>query len=105
MLYLGLYDEAGSKREGPLLIAPDEAASLLPSELRLAVGSGAAPSRRSGERGAGIRVEAKLAELQPSAEALAEIASESGETCSYASAALFASARRQAANASACRGG
>ena len=79
MLYFGLYDEAGRKREGPLLIAPDEAVSLLPSELRLAVGSGAILLAEAGGR-RGHPLEAKLAELQPSAEALAEIAFASGET-------------------------
>ena len=78
MLYLGLYDEAGRKREGPLLIAPDEAVSLLPSELRLAVGSGAILLAEAGGR-RGHSLEAKLVELQPSAETLAEIASASGE--------------------------
>ena len=78
MLYLGLYDEAGRKREGPLLIAPDEAVSLLPSELRLAVGSGAILLAEAGGR-RGHSLEAKLVELQPSAEALAEIAYASGE--------------------------
>jgi tRNA threonylcarbamoyladenosine biosynthesis protein TsaB len=79
MLYFGLYDETGRKLEGPLLIAPDEALSLLPSGLRLAVGSGAillAEARRRRDH----PLEAKLAELQPSAEALAEIACASGET-------------------------
>jgi tRNA A37 threonylcarbamoyladenosine modification protein TsaB len=79
MLYFGLYDEAGKKREGPLLIAPDEAISLLPSGLRLAVGSGAILLAEAGGR-RGHQLEAKLAELQPSAEALAEIAFASGET-------------------------
>jgi tRNA threonylcarbamoyl adenosine modification protein YeaZ len=79
MLYLGLYDEAGRKREGPLLIAPDEAINLLPSGLRLAVGSGAILLAEAGGR-RGHQLEAKLAELQPSAEALAEIAFASGET-------------------------
>jgi len=41
MLYLGIYDEAGTKLDGPLLIAPEEAVSRLPETLRLAVGSGA----------------------------------------------------------------
>ena len=34
MLYLGLYDEAARKIEGPWLIAPDEAADSLPPDLR-----------------------------------------------------------------------
>ena len=79
MLYFGLYDEAGKKREGPLLIAPDEAINLLPSGLRLAVGSGASLLAEAGGR-RGHPLEAKLAELQPSAAALAEIAFASGET-------------------------
>jgi tRNA threonylcarbamoyl adenosine modification protein YeaZ len=79
MLYFGLYDEAGRKREGPLLIAPDEAINLLPSGLRLAVGSGAILLAEAGAR-RGHPIEAKLVELQPSAEALAGIAFASGET-------------------------
>ncbi len=44
MLYFGLYDEAGRKLDGPLLIAPDDAATRLPeSASTLAVGSGAQP--------------------------------------------------------------
>ena len=34
MLYFGLYDEAARRLEGPLLIAPDDAANLLPARLR-----------------------------------------------------------------------
>lgn len=79
MLYFGLYDEAGNKLDGPLLIAPDEAINLLPSGLRVAVGSGAILLAEAGGR-RGHPLEAKLAELQPSAEALAEIAFASGET-------------------------
>jgi tRNA threonylcarbamoyl adenosine modification protein YeaZ len=79
MLYFGLYDEAGKRLEGPLLIAPDDAANLLPSELRVAVGSGGVLLAEAARRRGG-HVEAMLPELQPSAEALAEIALESGET-------------------------
>ncbi|MEX1061009.1 MAG: tRNA (adenosine(37)-N6)-threonylcarbamoyltransferase complex dimerization subunit type 1 TsaB [Methyloceanibacter sp.] len=79
MLYFGLYDEAGKKLDGPLLIAPDEAIGLLPSGLRVAAGSGARLLAEAGGR-RGHPIEAKLAELQPSAEALAEIAFASGET-------------------------
>jgi len=79
MLYFGLYDEAGKKRDGPLLIGPDEAINLLPSGLRVAAGSGAILLAEAGGR-RGHPLEAKLAELQPSAEALAEIAFASGET-------------------------
>src|SRR3990172_357770 len=64
MLYFGLYDEAGKKREGPLLIAPDEAISLLPSGLRLAVGSGAILLAEAGGR-RGHQLEAKLAPRSP----------------------------------------
>lgn len=79
MLYSGLYDEAGRKCEGPVLIAPDEVINLLPSGLRVAAGSGAILLAEAGGR-RGHPLEAKLAELQPSAEALAEIAFASGET-------------------------
>ena len=79
MLYLGVYDEAGRRRNGPLLIAPDDALQLLPPELAVAVGSGAALLAEAGAR-AGHGIEARLAKLQPSAAALAEIACESGET-------------------------
>ena len=40
MLYLGLYDRAGRKLDGPLLIAPDDAVGLLPKDLLTVVGSG-----------------------------------------------------------------
>jgi tRNA threonylcarbamoyladenosine biosynthesis protein TsaB len=78
MLYLGLYDEAGTRIDGPRLIAPNDAAGLLPEALHVVVGSGAqllaeAASAR------GRSLEAKLPTLQPSAAALAEIALESRE--------------------------
>ncbi len=76
MLYFGVYDEQGGKIEGPLLIAPVDAVALLPPELRLAVGSGAQLLADA----AGARLEPVLPTLQPSAEALAEIALERGET-------------------------
>jgi tRNA threonylcarbamoyladenosine biosynthesis protein TsaB len=79
MLYLGLYDTAGRRLVGPLLIAPEEAAALLPGDLHRAVGSGAALLAEAGAR-AGPPLEAKLSELQPSAAALAEIALEAGQT-------------------------
>jgi tRNA threonylcarbamoyladenosine biosynthesis protein TsaB len=79
MLYFGLYDEAGKRLEGPLLVAPDDAAILLPNKLRVAVGSGGARLAEAATR-RGAQVEATLPELQPSAQALAEIAYESGET-------------------------
>lgn len=76
MLYLGVYDARAGRIEGPLLIAPEDAVTLLPPELRLAVGSGAHLLADA----AGARLEPALPTLQPSAEALAEIALESGET-------------------------
>ncbi|MGA7456660.1 MAG: tRNA (adenosine(37)-N6)-threonylcarbamoyltransferase complex dimerization subunit type 1 TsaB [Methyloceanibacter sp.] len=79
MLYLGLYDEAARKLEGPLLIAPDEALHLLPPNPRVAVGSGAELLAAAGAQ-QGRLIEARLPELQPSAGALAEIAYASGET-------------------------
>ena len=79
MLYFGLYDAAGGKLAGPLLIAPDEAAGMLPPEFRHAVGSGASLLAGAAER-RGQAIEALLPELQPDATALAEIALASGET-------------------------
>jgi len=76
MVYFGVYDEQAGKIEGPLLIAPDDAVTLLPPELRLAVGNGAQLLADA----AGARLEPALPTLQPSAEALAEIALERGET-------------------------
>ncbi len=79
MLYLGLYDGAGQRLDGPLLIAPEDAVNLLPSGMRTAVGSGAA---RLAEAAAphGVAVEASLTDLEPSAASLAALAAESGET-------------------------
>jgi tRNA threonylcarbamoyladenosine biosynthesis protein TsaB len=79
MLYFGLYDAQGAKCEGPLLIAPEEAAATLPNDLRLAVGSGASLLAEAARR-RGQAIAAALPDLQPSAAALAEIALESGET-------------------------
>jgi len=79
MLYLGLYDETGARRDGPLLIAPDEAGHLLPADLGMAVGSGASLLADASAL-QGRRIETALPELQPSAAALAEIALEAGET-------------------------
>jgi tRNA threonylcarbamoyladenosine biosynthesis protein TsaB len=79
MLYLGLYNEEGRKLDGPLLLAPDDAATLLPSNLNSVVGSGAVLLAEARARRGRI-LKAELPELQPSAAALAEIALESGET-------------------------
>jgi len=79
MLYLGIYDEVGTKLDGPLLIAPEEAVSRLPKALRVAVGSGALLlAEVAAERGRDL--EAQLPALQPSAAALAQIALESRKT-------------------------
>jgi tRNA A37 threonylcarbamoyladenosine modification protein TsaB len=78
MLYLGLYDAAGRRLDGPLLISPDDAAHHLPATLGLAVGSGAS-LLADAAAAQGRAVEPALANLQPSAMALAEIALESGE--------------------------
>jgi tRNA threonylcarbamoyl adenosine modification protein YeaZ len=78
MLYLGLYDAAGRRLDGPLLISPDDAALHLPATLGLAVGGGA-HALADAAAAQGRAVEPALANLQPSAMALAEIALESGE--------------------------
>ena len=79
MLYFGLYDGDARQLEGPLLLSPGDAAQRLPATLRRAVGSGAA-SLAEAAAGRGLRIAASVAELQPSAAALAQIAYESGET-------------------------
>jgi tRNA threonylcarbamoyladenosine biosynthesis protein TsaB len=81
MLYLGLYDQAGARREGPLLISPDDAARLLPRDLKRAVGSGALLLAEA-SAAHGRRIDAALPELQPSAAQLAEIALKARETVS-----------------------
>jgi tRNA threonylcarbamoyl adenosine modification protein YeaZ len=78
MLYFGLYDASGARLEGPLLMAPDDAAAELPRDLRVAVGNGAPLVAEAAAR-RGRELEAHLPELQPSAAALAELALESGE--------------------------
>jgi tRNA threonylcarbamoyl adenosine modification protein YeaZ len=79
MLYFGLYDAAARRLAGPLLVAPEDAAHLLAGQTRTAVGSGAA---RLGETAAGgaVRIEAMLADLEPSASSLAALAAEAGDT-------------------------
>jgi tRNA threonylcarbamoyl adenosine modification protein YeaZ len=73
MIYLGIYDEAGERRDGPLLVSPDNAANLVPRDLCLAVGSGATLLAESCAQ-QGRRIETALPELQPSAASLAKIA-------------------------------
>jgi len=79
MLYFGLFDRSGRKLDGPLLVSPDDAASLLPDDLRLAVGSGATLLAAAAKKLA-RDVDIALPDLQPNAAALAELAHESGET-------------------------
>jgi tRNA threonylcarbamoyladenosine biosynthesis protein TsaB len=78
MLYLGLYDDAGGKLDGPLLVSPEDAVSLLP-DLHTAVGNGATLLAEAAAQ-RGRKVQTALPQLQPSAASLAEIALESGET-------------------------
>jgi tRNA threonylcarbamoyladenosine biosynthesis protein TsaB len=79
MLYLGLYDDAGRKLDGPLLVSPEDTLPLLPRALRTAVGSGASLLvDAAAQRGRALK--GALPEVQPSAVSLAEIALESGET-------------------------
>ena len=79
MLYLGLYDAAGMRIEGPALYTPEEAAGLLPQGLGLAIGNGAGLLAEAAER-QGRTLVTDLPALQPGALALAELASESTET-------------------------
>ena len=79
MLYFGLYDGFARKLEGPLLLAPDDAAETLPRTLRTAIGSGAALLVEAAGRRA-VLIEARLLDLEPSAIELAALAAESGAT-------------------------
>jgi tRNA A37 threonylcarbamoyladenosine modification protein TsaB len=79
MLYLGLYDGAARRLEGPLLIAPDDAVNVLPSGLQTAVGSGAERLAETASRH-GILVGSSLTDLEPGAASLATLAAESGGT-------------------------
>jgi len=79
MLYFGIYDEDARRRDGPLLIAPDDAVRLLPRELRVVVGNGG-PLLADAAAVQGRQLETALVSLQPGAAALAEIALQGGET-------------------------
>ena len=79
MLYLGLYNGAGQRLDGPLLIAPDDAANMLTSGIRTAVGSGATHLAEAAAP-LGVAVGTKLPDLEPQAACLAALAAESGET-------------------------
>jgi tRNA threonylcarbamoyladenosine biosynthesis protein TsaB len=78
-LYLGLYDAAGRKREGPLIVDAGEAVALLPRDLAIAVGNGA-EALAAAARDRGREVEARLVDLEPSAIALAHLAQGAGES-------------------------
>jgi tRNA threonylcarbamoyl adenosine modification protein YeaZ len=78
MLYFALFDADGERREGPLLVAPGDAATSLPRDVSYAVGSGALLLAAAAERHQ-RQIEVKLPELQPSAAALAEIVLASGK--------------------------
>jgi tRNA threonylcarbamoyl adenosine modification protein YeaZ len=78
MLYFGLYDGAARRLQGPLLLAPDDAAQRLAHSTRMAFGSGAALLAAAASR-RGIGIEAGLLDLQPSAAALAALAAGSAE--------------------------
>lgn len=78
MLYFCVYDGEGRKRVGPLLVSAKEAASMLPNDLVLALGSGGSHlAEAAGSTGRDM--EAKLPDLEPNASALAELAFEAGE--------------------------
>jgi tRNA threonylcarbamoyladenosine biosynthesis protein TsaB len=79
MLYLGLFDGEGRRLQGPVLIAPDAAVALLPKGCARAFGSGASLLAEAALE-KGLRLEACLPDLQPSAANLAELALEAGET-------------------------
>jgi tRNA threonylcarbamoyladenosine biosynthesis protein TsaB len=79
MLYFGLYDGDGRKLEGPLLIGADEAVALLPLDLSVALGSGAAHLAEAALH-RGRWVDAVLPDLQPSAAALAKLGFAANET-------------------------
>jgi tRNA threonylcarbamoyladenosine biosynthesis protein TsaB len=78
MVYFGLYDGDGRKVDGPLLLGTGEAAALLPADLKVAVGSGAADVAAAASHRQ-RHIDAKLPDLQPSAAVLAELAFEAGE--------------------------
>jgi tRNA threonylcarbamoyl adenosine modification protein YeaZ len=81
MLYLALFDADGTRQEGPLLIAPDDAIDKLPRALHFVIGSGAElVAEAAAQRGK--RFEAMLPELQLNASALAELAFSSDKTFS-----------------------
>jgi tRNA threonylcarbamoyl adenosine modification protein YeaZ len=79
MLYFGLFDAAGARLQGPVLIAPEDAAVLLPDNVAVAVGSGAELLAQAAAM-QGRRVTAALPDLRPDARSLAVLALAGGET-------------------------
>jgi tRNA threonylcarbamoyladenosine biosynthesis protein TsaB len=79
MLYLGLFDGEGKRLQGPVLVAPDAAIALLPEGCNKVFGSGAAFLAEAA-LASGLRLEASLPDLQPSAANLAELALKADET-------------------------
>ena len=79
MLYFALFDAAGTRLQGPALIAPKDAAALLPDVFAVAVGSGAGLLAQAAEE-RGRHIEAMLPDLQPEASTLAALALAAGET-------------------------
>ena len=73
MLYVGIFAADGERREGPLLLSPQDALAILPRELRVVVGSGAGILAEA-VAAQGHAIEPTLTLLQPSAAALAELA-------------------------------
>jgi len=77
-LYFGLFGPDGTRREGPDLLTPGDAATRLPHDLTLVLGSGGAfVEEAAAERGRVLT--SALPDLQPGALALAAIAAESGQ--------------------------
>ncbi|MDJ0514082.1 MAG: tRNA (adenosine(37)-N6)-threonylcarbamoyltransferase complex dimerization subunit type 1 TsaB [Methyloceanibacter sp.] len=75
-LYVGLFGADGTRLDGPALLTPADAASTLPQDLSLALGSGAELLREAAaERGRVLT--SSLPNLQPGALALAHLAAES----------------------------
>ncbi|MEZ5829497.1 MAG: tRNA (adenosine(37)-N6)-threonylcarbamoyltransferase complex dimerization subunit type 1 TsaB [Hyphomicrobiales bacterium] len=78
MLYFGLYNATGCKLDGPRLVGPDDAASLLPDDCELTVGSGGSLLADAATRPGSIV--SALPDLQPNAAVLAQLALDAGET-------------------------
>ena len=79
MIYFGLFDGDGQRREGPLLLSPQDAVGLLPGDLRIVGGSGATLLAEAA-KAHGHTIEPRALDLQPNAAALAELALLAHET-------------------------